>query len=104
MSDPIFTRQLEAMAFLIVGLCLVGLALYLRLRVFIGTRPGERVKPVGTFDVNFGYKITPATTVNLIVLNLADKKPSWDSSFAFFDYTQSDPRGRFASVKLTHKF
>ncbi|MGO4380203.1 TonB-dependent receptor plug domain-containing protein [Pseudoduganella sp. RAF19] len=68
------------------------------------TRPGERVKPVGTFDVNFGYKITPATTVNLIVLNLADKKPSWDSSFAFFDYTQSDPRGRFASVKLTHRF
>jgi len=68
------------------------------------TRPGERVKPVGTFDVNFGYKLSAATTLNLIVLNVGDKKPSWDSSFAFFDYTQSDPRGRFASLKLTHKF
>ncbi|WP_395402977.1 TonB-dependent receptor domain-containing protein [Pseudoduganella sp. UC29_106] len=68
------------------------------------TRPGERVKPVGTFDVNLGYKVSTATTLNLIVLNVGDKRPSWDSSFAFFDYTQSDPRGRFASVKLTHKF
>ena len=28
------------MAFMLVGLALVGLALYLRLRIFIGTRPG----------------------------------------------------------------
>ena len=28
------------MGFMLVGLALVGLALYLRLRVFIGTRPG----------------------------------------------------------------
>src|SRR5437763_14535108 len=40
MSDPILSRQLQAMAFLVVGLGLVGLALYLRLRIFIGTRPG----------------------------------------------------------------
>jgi iron complex outermembrane receptor protein len=68
------------------------------------TRPGERVKPVATFDVNLGYKLSAATTLNLIVLNVGDKRPSWDSSFAFFDYTQADPRGRFVSVKLTHKF
>src|SRR5438105_10804983 len=40
MPDPILARQVEAMAFMLVGLALVGLALYLRLRVFIGTRPG----------------------------------------------------------------
>lgn len=68
------------------------------------TRPGEHVKPYGTFDVNLGYKISPVTTVSLIVLNVGNKRPSWDSSFAFFDFTQADPRGRFASVKLTHKF
>jgi hypothetical protein len=38
--DPILARQLQAMAFLLVGMGLVGLGLYLRLRVFIGTRPG----------------------------------------------------------------
>jgi hypothetical protein len=40
MSDPVLTRQLQAMEFMLVGLALVGLALYLRLRIFIGTRPG----------------------------------------------------------------
>jgi len=40
MADPILARQVEAMAFMLVGLGLVGLALYLRLRIFIGTRPG----------------------------------------------------------------
>jgi hypothetical protein len=39
-SDPVLSRQLEAMAFLGVGMGLVGLALYLRLRIFIDTRPG----------------------------------------------------------------
>ena len=55
-------------------------------------------------DLNLGYKIGAATSVNLVVANLFDRKPSWDSSFAFFDFTQADPRGRFASVKLNHKF
>jgi iron complex outermembrane receptor protein len=68
------------------------------------TRPGEHVKPVATVDVNVSYKISAATSVSLVVSNLFDRKPSWDSSFAFFDYTQADPRGRFASVKLSHKF
>ncbi|MYN02724.1 TonB-dependent receptor [Pseudoduganella sp. DS3] len=68
------------------------------------TRAGEHVKPVATVDLNVGYKISAATSVNLIVTNLFDRKPSWDSSFAFFDYTQADPRGRFASIKLNHKF
>jgi hypothetical protein len=40
MGDPVLIRQLQAMAFMLVGLGLVGLALFLRLRVFIGTRPG----------------------------------------------------------------
>src|ERR1700720_261883 len=40
MADPLLTRQLDAIAFMLVGLALVGLALYLRLRIFIGTRPG----------------------------------------------------------------
>jgi hypothetical protein len=40
MADPVLARQLQAIAFMLVGLGLVGLALYLRLRVFIGTRPG----------------------------------------------------------------
>src|SRR5713226_7299525 len=40
MADPLLARQLDAIAFMLVGLALVGLALYLRLRIFIGTRPG----------------------------------------------------------------
>src|SRR6185295_8729023 len=40
MADAILARQVEAMAFMLVGMALVGLALYLRLRIFIGTRPG----------------------------------------------------------------
>src|SRR5712691_8660705 len=40
MADPVLTRQLDAMAFMLVGLALVARALYLRLRIFIGTRPG----------------------------------------------------------------
>src|SRR5437588_10410353 len=40
MPDPILSRQLQAMELMLVGLGLVGLALYLRLRIFIGTRPG----------------------------------------------------------------
>lgn len=39
-ADPILERQLQAMAFFLVGMALVGLALYLRLRVFIGRQPG----------------------------------------------------------------
>jgi hypothetical protein len=39
-ADPILARQLDAMAFFLVGMALVGLALYLRLRVFIGRQPG----------------------------------------------------------------
>jgi hypothetical protein len=40
MADQILTRQVQAMAFMLVGLALVILALYLRLRIFFGTRPG----------------------------------------------------------------
>ena len=40
MGDAVLARQVQAMAFMLFGLLLVGLALYLRLRIFIGTRPG----------------------------------------------------------------
>src|SRR5437764_13686477 len=40
MADQVLSRQLQAMELMLVGLGLVGLALYLRLRIFIGTRPG----------------------------------------------------------------
>src|SRR5437660_8160324 len=40
MVDSVLVRKVKAMAFMLVGLGLVGLALYLRLRIFIGTRPG----------------------------------------------------------------
>jgi hypothetical protein len=40
MGDPILARQLDAMEFMVVGIALAALAVYLRLRVFIGTRPG----------------------------------------------------------------
>ncbi len=68
------------------------------------TRPGERVKPVGTFDLTLAWKATPAATVSLIVQNVGDKRPSWDSSQTFFDFTQADPRGRVAAVKVNYRF
>ena len=68
------------------------------------TRENERVKPVGTVDANVAWKVTPAATVSFIVQNLADKRPSWDSSTAFFDFTQADPRGRTAAVKVNYRF
>ncbi len=68
------------------------------------SRPGEHVSPYATFDLSVARKLSPATTLSLAVQNLADKRPSWDSSTAFFDYTQADPRGRFASLKLNTRF
>jgi iron complex outermembrane receptor protein len=68
------------------------------------TRAGERVKPVGTVDVNLSWKLNPAATISFIALNVTDKRPSWDSSTAFFDFTQADPRGRTAALKLAYKF
>src|SRR4029077_6530977 len=40
MLDSVLVRQVQAMEFMLVGLGLVGLALFLRLRIFIGTQPG----------------------------------------------------------------
>ena len=68
------------------------------------TRTGERVKPFATVHLNVGYKVGAATSVSLVLAKLFDRQPSWDSAFAFFDFTQADPRGRFASVKLNHRF
>ncbi|MEC5159181.1 MULTISPECIES: TonB-dependent receptor plug domain-containing protein [unclassified Janthinobacterium] len=69
-----------------------------------GKRPRERVAAFSTLDANLAWKVTPAASVSFIVQNLGNKRPSWDSSTDFFDYTQADPRGRFASVKLNYKF
>lgn len=67
-------------------------------------RAGERVKPVGTLDAHVSWKVGKAATLGFVVQNLGDKRPSWDSSTAFFDVTQADPRGRTAAVKLNYKF
>jgi len=68
------------------------------------THAGERVAPQSTFDLSVSRKLSKATTLALAVQNLADKRPSWDSSTAFFDFTQADPRGRFAALKLNTRF
>jgi len=39
-TDLILARSLDVLSFVCVGVLLAGLALYLRVRVFIGTRPG----------------------------------------------------------------
>ncbi len=69
-----------------------------------GKHPGETVAAFSTVDLNASWQLNPATSVSFIVQNLANKRPSWDSSTDFFDTTQADPRGRFASVKLGYKF
>ena len=69
-----------------------------------GKHPEEKVAAFSTVDANLSWKATPAATVSFIVSNLGDKRPSWDSSTDFFDFTQADPRGRFASLKLNYKF
>lgn len=68
------------------------------------TRQGDTVAPFATVDLNLAWQVTKQTSLGLSVLNLGNTRPSWDSSTAFFDYTQADPRGRFASLKLSHKF
>lgn len=68
------------------------------------TRPGERVKPYATLDFSTAWNVSKALTATLIVQNLGDRRPSWDSSTAFFDFTQGDPRGRVAALKVQYKF
>ncbi|OEZ56550.1 TonB-dependent receptor [Duganella sp. HH105] len=67
-------------------------------------RVGEHVSSNATYDLSVSRKLGRASTLTLAVQNLGDKRPSWDSSTAFFDFTQADPRGRFASLKLNTKF
>jgi len=64
----------------------------------------EYVSSYATFDLTTSRKLSPDTTVSLVVQNLTDRRPSWDSSTNFFDITQADPRGRFVSVKFNHRF
>ncbi|MBB5605950.1 MULTISPECIES: TonB-dependent receptor [unclassified Janthinobacterium] len=68
------------------------------------THLDESVAAFSTFDVSTSWQVTPAASVSFIVQNLADKRAPWDYSATGFDYTQADPRGRFASLKLNYKF
>jgi iron complex outermembrane recepter protein len=68
---------------------------------------GDTIKYVdkfNTFDLTASWKLAKDTTLTAKVLNLSNTRPPWDSSTDFFDHTQADPRGRFASAKLTYKF
>ncbi|MDW5415779.1 TonB-dependent receptor [Iodobacter sp. CM08] len=64
----------------------------------------KRVGSFSTLDLNISWKLLKDTTLSAKVQNLSNTRPPWDSSTDFFDYTQADPRGRFASAKLTYKF
>ena len=68
------------------------------------THLDESVAAFSTFDINTSWQVTPAANVSFIVQNLANKRAPWDYSASGFDYTQADPRGRFASLKLNYKF
>ncbi|CDG85421.1 TonB-dependent receptor plug domain-containing protein [Janthinobacterium agaricidamnosum] len=69
------------------------------------THLDESVAAFSTLDLNASWKVTQAASVSFIVQNLANKRASWDySSTSSFDFTQADPRGRFAAVKLHYKF
>lgn len=68
------------------------------------THLDESVAAFSTFDVTSSWQVTPAANVTFIVQNLANKRAPWDYSASGFDFTQSDPRGRFASLKLNYKF
>ncbi|STQ90840.1 TonB-dependent receptor [Iodobacter fluviatilis] len=62
------------------------------------------VDSFNTFDLTASWKLAKDTTLTAKVINLSNTRPPWDSSTDFFDHTQADPRGRFASAKLTYKF
>ena len=68
------------------------------------THLDESVAAFSTFDVTTSWQVTPKANVTFIVQNLANKRAPWDYSASGFDFTQSDPRGRFASLKLNYKF
>ena len=68
------------------------------------THLDESVAAFSTFDVTTSWQVTPKANVTFIVQNLANKRAPWDYSASGFDYTQADPRGRFASLKLNYKF
>ena len=68
------------------------------------THLDESVAAFSTFDVTTSWQLTPAANLTFIVQNLGDKRAPWDYSVTGFDYTQADPRGRFAALKLNYKF
>ena len=68
------------------------------------TAQNEHVDGWSTWDLTTSRKINATTSVSLVVQNLLNRKPSWDSSTSFFDITQGDPRGRFVSLRFNHKF
>ncbi|MNU02590.1 TonB dependent receptor [compost metagenome] len=64
----------------------------------------ESVAAFSTFDVTSSWQLTPQANVTFIVQNLANKRAPWDYASTGFDFTQADPRGRVAALKLNYKF
>ena len=64
----------------------------------------ESVAAFSTFDVTSSWQVTPKANVTFIVQNLANKRAPWDYASTGFDFTQADPRGRVAALKLNYKF
>jgi uncharacterized membrane protein YvlD (DUF360 family) len=82
-DDPILARQLQAMAFFLVGMALVGLALYLRLRVFVGRQPGgvDTWYYLASADALRSQKRVPIALPQYL---LHDKKESYPVVFPLF--------------------
>lgn len=55
-------------------------------------------------DVTSNWQVTAKANVTFIVQNLANKRAPWDYASTGFDFTQADPRGRVAALKLNYKF
>ncbi|MGK5018255.1 TonB-dependent receptor [Janthinobacterium sp. HLS12-2] len=68
------------------------------------THLDESVAAFSTFDVTSSWQVTPKANVTFIVQNLANKRAPWDYASTGFDFTQADPRGRVAALKLNYKF
>jgi hypothetical protein len=83
MADPILARQVQAMLFMLVGLGLVGLALYLRLRIFVGTRPGgvDTWYYLASAEAIRGQKRLP---ISLPQYLLHDERESYPAVFPIF--------------------
>src|SRR3954451_2063119 len=83
MADQLLARKLQAMEFMLCGLGLVALALYLRLRIFVGTRPGgvDTWYYLASADAIRRQKRLP---ISLPQYLLHDDKESYPAAFPIF--------------------